>query len=145
MSRSKASKKRREERTARRREAQEEHINNELKRGRLMWENNNGGDFSEEWLIPQLRKLMIGLVKIIDDDVQFLQWIQFHKDLIRDIILRWPEDLPHNSSYYILKTAIEHYWDYKDSGLSISVPLMNTLHRKELWEDLMDYSHLSNQ
>lgn len=105
--------KRRQERRDRNRTRQEEHIAKEIARGRVMWENNNGQELSLSWINSQLPSLVEGLWKGVREGEEFLMtWIQTHRILIRDIILRWPSQQPYTPEYYLLKSVLEVYWDF---------------------------------
>ena len=103
---------RRKERRDNNRRKQENHIKKEMERGRTMWENNNGQDFSLSWINLQLPKLIEGLHKGVEEGEKYLTvWIQTYRILIRDIILRWPSCHPYSPEYELLKSVLEIYWD----------------------------------
>lgn len=103
---------RRKARREKNRENQEKHIESQIARGKLMWENTNGQDFSPEWINSQLPGLVEGIEKGVQKSrEEFMAWIMHHKEILRDIILYWPDDFPHPPEYSLIKMTIENYWD----------------------------------
>lgn len=103
---------RRKERREKNKQNQEKYINSQISQGKLMWENTNGQDFSPEWINSQLPNLVEGIEKgVSKSQKELMGWIMSKKELIRDIILYWPDDLLKSYEYYLLKFTIEAYWD----------------------------------